>query len=453
MKIENNEALQVAPVTDLSDLNKAQLESAIRTYQKAFEEPPYQEAFTDEEAYGALQYILDSDGDVVMGKTEEEVVTLAGGYTKKRNIFYIEELAVAPEQQGMGLGRKTLRALIEKAMSREPDALEIRTTVKNERAIALYSSEGFISDAVTETVAQIRQDGKIALDERIYLTREVKEEGMEKVNTLKRAAVVYPSGNTTAVVFDQRLDADREELNTMVMEAWKQQADGMPEIEQCCFVTLPKDERAVARVEMFGGEFCGNATRSVIQLITEGKDYKGLIEVSGVDRPLNFDVSKGLISVEMPLPIEKDLAQEVAEGILVQLDGIAQLVVVDKNIQMSKPPRAMLDELLEQNKYRLAEQPAVGVTYYNKETKQAEFGVWVQAVNIVFDETACGSGTCAIGIASAIDANQSQWLEVIQPSGESINTKATLDTVTGKVVASSISGQVSILYDGELTLS
>jgi len=264
---------------------------------------------------------------------------------------------------------------------------------------------------------------------------------------------VYPSGNTTAVVFDQMLDTDREDLNSRVMSAWKVKEASQPEVEQCCFVTLPKNKEAVARVEMFGGEFCGNATRSVIQLITEGKDYQGMIEVSGVDRPLNFNVSNGVVAVEMPLPQDGNLATQVAEGTLVQLDGIAQLVVTDATIQQSRTPRELLNDLLEQNSYGLAEQPAVGVTYYDKVSKNAEFGVWVKEVNTVFDETACGSGTCAIGVASALDTKQNQKIEVVQPSGESITTEAAFDNESGKVVASNIAGKVSVLYDGELSLS
>lgn len=448
----NTEALLIVPVNNLSELNQAQADSAISTYQRAFAKPPYQEAFTEEEAVEALQYILDKDGDLVIGRAEDEVISLAGGYMREGNVYYIEELAVNPDEQGQGIGRQTLNALIERALRRGPSALEIRTTTRNNKALNLYGSEGFVTEAVSEVVAQERQGGRVALDERVYLLKQITEEAMEKPKTLKRAAIVYPSGNTTAVVFDQMLDTDRAQLNTQVMDAWKQKASSRPEIEQCCFVTVPQDERAVARVEMFGGEFCGNAARSVIQLVTQGRDYQGMIEVSGVDRPLTFNVKAGSIAVEMPLPRSGELTTEVDEGILVQLDGIAQLVVTDVEQQEKRSPRDVLQELLLQNKYGLADQPAVGITYYNSLSNKAEFGVWVKEVNTIFDETACGSGTCAIGIASSIKMRQNQKLEVIQPSGESITTEATFDGETGKVTSSNIAGKVAVLYDGELAL-
>lgn len=155
----------------------------------------------------------------------------------------------------------------------------------------------------------------------------------------------------------------------------------------------------------------------------------------------------------MPLPQDSKLVTQVNEGTLVQLDGIAQLVVTDAAIQQSQTPRELLNQLLDQNRYGLAEQPAVGVTYYYRLTNNAEFVVWVKEVNTVFGETACGSGTCAIGVASALDSKQNQKIEVVQPSGERITTEAAFDKESGQVVASNMAGKVSVLYDGELGLS
>lgn len=440
------------PVTNMNQLSQTQVEGAVSTYRRAFAEPPYEEAFTDEEALDALQFILNQKGDLVLGQADNEVIALAGGYMKSDELYYIEELAVDPIKQGRGIGREALRAIISQSLDREPTALEIRTASRNEKAIGLYSSEGFIIQAITEVVSQTRQDGKIGLDERVYLVKNIKEKTLEKPSTLKRVAIVYPSGNTTAVVFDQMINADREDLNSRVMSAWKDKEARQPEVEQCCFVTLPKNKDAVARVEMFGGEFCGNATRSVIWLITEGKDYQGMIEVSGVDRPLNFTVINGIVALEMPLPQDGNLATRVVEGMLVQLDGITQLVVTDTMIQQNMTPRELLNDLLEQNSYGLAEQPAVGVTYYDGITKKAKFSIWVNEVNTVFDETACGSGSCAIGVTSALDSKQNQDIEVVQPSGESIIAKVMFDSVTDSVVTSNIAGKVSVLYDGGLRL-
>ena len=275
---------------------------------------------------------------------------------------------------------------------------------------------------------------------------------MEAPDMLKRVAIVYPSGNTTAVVFDQVMGVNKEQLNEKIMKAWRQKAFGALDIEQCCFVTLPKDRQAIARVEMFGGEFCGNATRSVIQLLTEGNNRQGMIEVSGVKRLLSFSVIGGSIAVEMPLPESGNLLQKVAEGTIVQLEGIAQLVVTDIDKQNTSTTRELLDILLKQNKYNLLEQPAVGIAYYERSSGKSEFSVWVKTLGTVFDETACGSGTCAIGVVSALQTKRSEKLDIIQPSGERINSETIFNYKTGEVISSSITGEVSVLYDGELTL-
>lgn len=265
------------------------------------------------------------------------------------------------------------------------------------------------------------------------------------ITRLDRLCVTYPSGNTTAVVFDDLLGDNRKMLNSQLMQAWKQRYPNEPEIEQCCFVTAPHQTGSIARVELFGGEFCGNAARSAAWLLTGGKDGAGLIEVSGVERPLRFKIVDGVVSLEMPLPVGGQLARYVADGTLVQLDGIAQLVI-DRDMRERQTPRSLLTRILADNMPGLASQAAVGVSYYDQESRKAEFCVWVNEVDTIFDETACGSGTCAIGVALALSRKRSVSLPVIQPSGENILSTALYKS--GDVTASSIAGQVRILYDG-----
>lgn len=264
---------------------------------------------------------------------------------------------------------------------------------------------------------------------------------------IERVAVAYPSGNTTAIIFDQMSGYGPKALNQQIMQAWKSQKPDQPEIEQCCTIAKPQDPDAIARIEMFGGEFCGNATRSALWLVADGQRRTGLVEVSGVDRPLIFSVRDKEVMLEMPLPKDGELVRQVPEGLLVQLDGIAQLVA-------NKPeqtPRQLLTSLLQQNKYNLAAQPCVGVCFYDQASRKAQFCVWIKEVDTIFDETACGSGTCAIGVAQAWETGRSTTLDVIQPSGEVINTEAVCKP--GGVDASFITGAVKILYDGAMELS
>ena len=280
------------------------------------------------------------------------------------------------------------------------------------------------------------------------LTNRLEASGYEPIQRLERVAVAYPSGNTTAIIFDQLANYDPKDLNGQIMSAWKSQYPDQPGIEQCCVITQPQDIDAIARVEMLGGEFCGNATRSALWLLTGGRRRTGLVEVSGVDRPLIFSVRDKEVMLEMPLPRDSELVRRVDEGLLVQLEGIVQLVT---SPQPNQTPRRLLETLLKDNKYQLTKQPAVGMSVYDKETKQATFCVWVRDIDTMFDETACGSGTSAIGVAQAWEAGQPVALDIIQPSGETIRTEATIKP--GTVDASFITGSVSILYDGPLELA
>jgi diaminopimelate epimerase/GNAT superfamily N-acetyltransferase len=448
------EQFQTMQIVTLDQLTETELKEAVESYQSAFSLSPYEEAFTDEEAIGALQYILDCDGDLVLGQTGNEIRAIAGGYPIEDDVYFIEELALHSDYQGQGLGRRTLQALMELASFRLPNTLEIKTTVQNTKALNLYFSEGFRAMPITEVVPQRRQNGNIALDERVYLRKSLKEETMpETEDTLKHVAVMYPSGNVTAVVFDQRLDAPRKELQNSITDTWKERAADLPGIEQCCFVTKPKDSRAIGRVEMFGGEFCGNATRSVIQLLTQGKDDSGYIEVSGVDKPLEFSIKDGTITLEMPILQSGEMTKTVDEGVLVQLYGIAHLVITDQGQRSKKSAHELLEEILKENRYGLADQPSFGVTYYDPASFKAEFAVWVKKVTTIYDETACGSGTCAIGLVAAAAAGKSVSLEVIQPSDRMISTTATIYPATGEIQASQISGKVETMYDGKFQLA
>ncbi len=271
------------------------------------------------------------------------------------------------------------------------------------------------------------------------------------MSRLERVVIAYPSGNATALLFDAWQHEDRSALNSGILRAWKAQTDHRVEIEQCCFVSQPRNPNASTRVEMFGGEFCANAARSAAWLACGGADGDGLLEVSGVRRPLRFRVHDGRVAVEMPMPPALDLVAPVEEGFIVRLDGIAHLVVDSEWGDIGKAA-ALVSELACHGKYGLEKQPAVGVSRYDRRSGTADFHVWVKRIGTLFAETACGSGTSAIGIAAATAARETVTLTVAQPSGESIASEATYSAILGSVVSSAIDGAVTVIYDGPLDL-
>jgi histidine racemase len=262
---------------------------------------------------------------------------------------------------------------------------------------------------------------------------------------IQRLAVLYPGGNTTTLVLDQDpsiQSQNRTILNQKIIDSYPEFA-----IEQCGFVLQPTDAShgALARLEMFGGEFCANAARSTIALLTGKTVSQGLLEVSGTSQLLHWYNDGTSIRVQMPLPLYSELTERTEDGVLVRLDGITHLVVLDKGVApIGDAFTQYADKLMQ--KYDLKSLVAAGISWYDSSTNQATFRVYVQAVNTLFDETACGSGTCAIGMALAAAQNTAALsMEIIQPSGESIS----FTLADGHAY---ISGPVSVLYDGELSL-
>ena len=443
--------LTFSHVSRLEEITDEGLRPAAEVYRSAFAGRPYDEIFTSGEAIARLIHILEQQGDLLLGKVDDVVTSLAGGYLKMDGTYYIEELAVAPDYQRQGIGRRTLDALMRIAALRDPRRFEGRTAVDNERAMALYQSAGFVAQAGTEAVPVRRYDGLVGLDERQYLSTPALDES-ERLRTLKRVTIVSASGNPTALVFDQLLGADRRLLHADVLLAWQDIARAQPKVEQCAFVMPARDARAVARLEMFGGEFSGNATRSAAWLVTGGRDYAGLIEASGTRYPLWFEVKDGSVTLEMPLADHVRAVALTEEGLFVSLDGMIQIVVDDPASLGDISPRQLLLRLLHENKYGLADQPAVGVSFYHDSSRSAEFCVWVRETGTILDETACGSGTAAICVASAHAWMEATRMTVTQPSGEEITAEIQMSENQTRTMRLTISGNVTTLHDGELRL-
>lgn len=76
--------------------------------------------------------------------------------------------------------------------------------------------------------------------------------------------IYYPSGNTTALVIGSDYLQFRKRINESIMKMHNN-------IEQVGFVFVEND---VYKLEMAGGEFCGNATRSAAYYFLNGKDGK-----------------------------------------------------------------------------------------------------------------------------------------------------------------------------------
>ena len=195
--------------------------------------------------------------------------------------------------------------------------------------------------------------------------------------------------------------------------------------EQVGFIVPPEKNDSVLRLEMSGGEFCGNAVLSAAAYSC----YKGLsteksffLEASGTKTPLACEVevkSPSLFKAkaEMPKPLSmKSMTVHFDDaailGNLVQLDGITHFLTDYWLCEEEFEP--VLKKLTE-----TIDDKAVGIIPYKKLTEhdyEIRPFVYVKETGSKFFERACGSGTLALGIHLA-QGNPEQQLKVHQPGG------------------------------------
>lgn len=111
--------------------------------------------------------------------------------------------------------------------------------------------------------------------------------------------ILNPGGNITALVEWIPINRSaRKTINDKIMKVF-------PKVEQVGFL-----DRSIPRLEMAGGEFCGNATRCAAYLLLGGKLGKISLNVSGGgDKKLTARIDNNkLVWAQMPLsaaPIRK----------------------------------------------------------------------------------------------------------------------------------------------------
>ncbi|HSX16216.1 MAG TPA: GNAT family N-acetyltransferase [Candidatus Saccharimonadales bacterium] len=298
--MEASSEFRIIEVPQFDQLEPDQQRQAIATYQGAFANPPYNELFTDSEARGNMQELLDLQGDLVLGELDGRVVSLAGGYQKPGGVYHIEELAVNPNVQGSGLGRLTLRGLIAAARRRDIQLLELKTSADpSNRAANLYRSEGFTLEPTSELVSQRRQHGGLEVDERISLFLPLSGEDTRE-KALKRVNVATVHGTTTAVICDQHLAIEPSVLNPMMSGAWARHHPDSPAIQAYGYLGFPRHTTYLARLTVDQNEHTPAVILNTVLMLSRGHDCSGHLELNDNDRPVYFKVEQGVATAHIP---------------------------------------------------------------------------------------------------------------------------------------------------------
>lgn len=261
-----------------------------------------------------------------------------------------------------------------------------------------------------------------------------------------------PTQNMTILVTDPVPRADQSAVAAKLLEY------GSVYAEQAGFLETPADPAARARLQMAGGEFCGNATMCLAAYVArndglaDGAEADLPLEVSGAPATLTCHVrregSAYRCTVAMPLPtgVEPIFDNVPAEAsaflpggcTLVRLPGIAHLIVP------GRPPKEGAEAFLRTFAGSLDED-AVGLIFFDEPNRRIDPLVYDKSVNSMVWEHGCGSGTAATAAYLAQKTREDVCLPLAQPGG-TITVRAA--TRSGAITRLTITGSVRIAAEG-----
>lgn len=283
----------------------------------------------------------------------------------------------------------------------------------------------------------------------------------------------FPGGNDTFIIMNGSFEREHyPRLNKMVL-------DQHPKFEQGAVLEGPS-RGGVLRMQMTGGEFCGNATRSAAALVAEtftrGKELDAVanydaireecdtlsfpLEVSGTDNLVSATATPTEygwdVEIELPRMAQRNVAYDVpimfgADTIpctVVTLEGISHVLIPESEMAFDNNQaklQMMVADVITQLKW--ADMGAFGLIWVKHDDEQVaiEPVVFVKSNQTCIYESACGSGTIAVALATAQEG-QSTSTSVRQPSGAVL--KATIDqSDSDKGVGAKLRGPVEIRGD------
>ena len=212
--------------------------------------------------------------------------------------------------------------------------------------------------------------------------------------------------------------------------------------EQVGFLENPTLPGARIRLQMMGGEFCGNATMSLGAFLAfqdelpEGETAAYPLEVSGTDGIVNCRIKRvgsawqGTVSMPSPAKIEETALPGGIQCPVVYLEGIAHAIVDAVALT-----RAQAEERIA-GWCEYTNQEAFGIILRNGNS--IEPLVYVRETGSAVWERGCGSGTAALGAWETRLSGTDVSMDVQQPGGViRVNTAYNGDrleiTITGTV--------------------
>ena len=244
-----------------------------------------------------------------------------------------------------------------------------------------------------------------------------------------------PSGNRTALVTEWGGAEDEAEITRRLMKV----------SEQVAYLEAPDLPGAVARLRLMGGEFCGNASMAaagwlIREELKPGEERTVPLEVSGAKGIVFCRIrgtEKGFEgTVEMPGILETWRTE--CSGIpleAVRMEGIVHLIRESREPMEKDAAEALMRKLAEE-----LPDEAVGLLDRSTETGSMRPLVYVRGSGTMVWETACGSGSAAIGALEALRQGKGQTVTPVPQPGGIIRAEARAEN--GRICEVSITGFV-----------
>ncbi|RAW10418.1 diaminopimelate epimerase [Paenibacillus taichungensis] len=228
--------------------------------------------------------------------------------------------------------------------------------------------------------------------------------------------------------------------------------------EQVGFIGGSVKPEAAARLEMAGGEFCGNACMALAAFIaSENKRVSAefteiALEVSGTDQLIRCQVKKQqneyFCQVTMPLPEQIERRTVKYEGIDMEIVIVRYREFIHIVIEVEafdEPIRKRAQALARLLGLTLGDK-LIGILLYNSQSEELAPLIFVPQLDSLIWERGCGSGTASVGAYLAWSRQRKIVQHIKQPGGA---IKVMAEWNEAEVKQITIEGSVGIVAQGK----
>lgn len=219
-----------------------------------------------------------------------------------------------------------------------------------------------------------------------------------------------PAGNITGFIIGDIPVPLRKKVSEIIMER-------DPSVEQVAFIS--QNSEGTYRMDMMGGEFCGNASRT-FGLYLALKDRKSgkntvSVSVSGADDAIDViaDTDNMTAEITLPPPIKKEeVFFEGRNYYTVFFHGIIHSVIPDEEEERN------LAESVTRYLTETYDTEAAGIMFLDTADKKMVPWVYVRDTETLIRESSCGTGSVAAACYLDKDETGDFFETICQPGGE-----------------------------------